>query len=209
MIPVKRTRAPKGFNEKVYHPGREWLRQQGHPLRGPVRKDKDGEPIELKPLWRECLKDLYDRYEGVCAYVAIYIDRVTGSRSVDHFIAKSSAVEHAYRWSNYRLACGKINGRKGVFDDLLDPCEIQAETFLLNLFTGKIYPNPGLSQDIRDQAQRTIDRLGLDDADCTLDRLQFFDDYRAGKINDVYLRERCPFVWYEVHRQGMALDTSG
>lgn len=63
------------------------------------------------------LKDLYDRYEGVCAYVSIYIDRVTGSRSVDHFIAKSSAVEHAYRWSNYRLACGKINGRKGVFGD--------------------------------------------------------------------------------------------
>ncbi|HSN98676.1 MAG TPA: hypothetical protein VLS89_10345 [Candidatus Nanopelagicales bacterium] len=192
-------KAPKGFNKKVYRRGRRWLRKNGHPLQGPAI-GKDGRPIKLRAYWRACLQDLYDRYDGVCAYVSIYIDRVTGARSVDHFVAKSSAVEHAYRWSNYRLACGKVNGRKGTFDDLLDPFQIEEQTFLLNLLTGRIYPNPRLPQPLRDQAQLTIDRLGLDDADCKLARLQFLDDYREKRISDAYLKERCPFVWYEVHR---------
>ena len=205
MIPVKRKPVPKGFNTKVYRPGRRWLKAKGLPLHGPVPKDKDGKAIPLEPYWRECLGELHDRYGGVCAYVSIYIDRVTGSRTVDHFIAKSSAIEHAYHWSNFRLACGKINGRKGIFDDLLDPFEIKKGTFHLNLLTGAIFPNPALLQPLKDQAQTTIDRLGLDDADCRSDRLEFFDDYRKKEITDSYLRKKCPFVWFEVHRQKMTV----
>ena len=205
VIPVKRKPVPKGFNAKVYRPGRRWLKKKGLPLHGPVPKGNDGKDIPLKPYWRKCLRELHRRYEGVCAYVSIYIPRVTGSSSVDHFIAKSSSIEHAYRWRNFRLACGKINGRKGIFDDLLDPFEIKEGTFHLNLLTGAISPNPTLPPPLKAQAQATIDRLGLNDADCCLDRLEFFDDYRKKQISSLYLKEKCPFVWYEVHRQKMTV----
>ncbi|XXT24329.1 hypothetical protein WME94_22605 [Sorangium sp. So ce429] len=204
VIPVQQRRAPKGFNEKVYRPGRRWLKENGHPLQGPARA-RDGRLIDLRPFWRECLDDLHKRYGGICAYVSIYIDPVTGSRTADHFIAKSSAIEHAYRWRNLRLACSKLNGRKGIFDDLLDPFQIQPETFHLNLLTGAISPNPALPQQLKDQAQTTIFRLGLDDPDCRARRLKYFDDYHRKDITEKYLKEHCPFVWCEVHRQGMTV----
>lgn len=203
VIPVQEKPAPKRFNEKVYRPGLAWLKANNL-SRGPVPKDKDGKAtVELHPYWRECLDDLHKRYRGVCAYTSIYIDRVTGARSVDHYIAKSSAVEHAYRWRNFRLACAKINGRKGTFDDLLDPFTIQPQTFVLDLFTGAISTNPALPQPLLDQAQTTITRLGLDDGDCRAMRIEFFDDYRTGAITAAYLKKKCPFVWYEIRRQGM------
>jgi hypothetical protein len=204
VIPVQEKRAPKRFNEKVYRPGRKWLKDNGHPLRGPIPKNANGKnAFELPTYWRACLDELYRRYDGVCAYTSIYIDRVTGARSSDHFIAKSTALEHAYRWRNLRLASGKINGRKGIFDDILDPFEIRQETFLLDLGTGEIFPNPGLLAADRAKAQTTIDRLLLDDPDCRQRRREFFDYYRTGEISDAHLRKMCPFVWYEVHRQRM------
>jgi hypothetical protein len=204
VIPVEKKPAPPGFNQKVYRPGRKWLRDRRLPLRGPIPKDRNGkESFELPAYWRACLDDLHHRYDGVCAYVSIYICRVTGARSADHFIAKSTAIEHAFHWYNLRLASGKINGRKGIFDDILDPFEIQPETFCLNLATGRIYPNPGLPRDLKDKAQITIDRLGLDDADCRARRLEYFQEYCSGEINDAHLKKRCPFVWHEAHRQGL------
>jgi hypothetical protein len=204
VIPVEQKPAPKGFNEKVYQPGRKWLKEHGHPLRGAIPKDAHGNPaFELPPYWRACLDDLHRLYDGVCAYICIYIDKVTGARSADHFIAKSTAIQHAYRWRNLRLASVKLNGKKGIFDGILDPFEIRPETFLLDFATGEIYPNPGLSAADRAKAQTTIDRLGLDDAEYQARRLEDFDDYRAGEISDAYLKKRSPFVWYEVHRQKM------
>jgi hypothetical protein len=202
VIPVEQKPAPKGFNEKVYRPGRKWLKDHGHPRRGAVPKDAYGKPaFELPPYWRACLDDLHRLYDGVCAYICIYIDKVTGARSADHYIAKSTAIEHAYRWRNLRLASVKLNGKKGIFDDILDPFEIQPETFLLDFATGAIYPNPGLAAADRVKAQATIDRLGLDDAEYQARRLEDFDDYCAGDISAAYLGKKSPFVWYEVHRQ--------
>ncbi|MRG98469.1 hypothetical protein [Polyangium spumosum] len=201
MIPVQPRGQPKGFNQKVYRPGVKWLRNNNLPRRGAVPKGADGKNVELHPYWRHCLDDLYRRYRGVCAYAAMHIPRTTGARSTDHFIAKSSAIEHAYRWRNLRLACTKVNARKGAFDELLDPFEIAPDTFHLNLFTGSIFPNPALAADLKHRAQTTIERLGLDDEDCRKDRRDYFDDYRMGETSEAYLKKRCPFVWYEVHRQ--------
>lgn len=205
MIPVQRKAAPKGFHAKVYRPGRSWLKSNQLPLRGPVPKDTNGKSIELSPYWRECLDDLDRRYGSICAYVSIYIHPVTGSRSVDHFIAKSVAIEHAYRWSNFRFACMRVNGRKGIYNDVLDPFEIQPETFFLNLSTGKIYPNPNLAQAILLKAESTILRLGLDKAGCRTARLEFFDDYHRKACSEEHLKKHCPFVWYEVHRQKLTV----
>ena len=206
MIPVQRKPPPAGFKIKVYDPGQKWLNDHGYPLHGPIPKDKNGkDEFDLFPYWRACLDDLHRRYRGVCAYVSIYIHRVTGARSADHFIAKSTRIEHAYRWRNLRLASAKINGRKGVFADILDPFQIQPETFFLDLVTGEIYPNPGRPRDLQDKARITIDRLGLDDAACRAARAEYFDDYCKRDISDRHLRRMCPFVWYEVHRQKMTV----
>lgn len=204
MIPVAPRRPPVGFRANVTDKGRRWLKDNGHPLRGPIPKDKDGkDSFELPHFWRAHLGDLHRRYRGVCAYASIYIDEVTGAPSADHFIAKSAAIERAYRWDNLRLACGRINGRKGIFADLLDPFEIQPETFLLKLASGKIYPNPTRSHSDRAKAQDTIDRLKLDDAVFRARRRTLFREYGRGGIDDDHLKRVCPFVWYEVHRQGL------
>lgn len=196
MIPVKRRRAPAGFNEKVLRPGRRWLKQNRLPASGQVP-----EGVQLEPFWHACLDDLHRKYGGICAYVCIYIEKVTGARSVDHFVAKSSAIEQAYRWSNYRLACHKMNARKGAFDDVLDPFVVQEGTFVLNLFDGSIKPRPGLDAALRQRAEDTIQRLGLDDEECRSVRRGYFTDYITREISLDYLRRRCPFVWQEVMRQ--------
>jgi hypothetical protein len=196
VIPVKQRLAPKGFNEAVLRPGRQWLKENHLPAFGPIPAG-----TELKPFWRTCLADLHKRYGGICAYVSIYIDPVTGARSVDHFIAKSSAIQYAYRWSNYRLACQKMNARKGTFDTVLDPFEIREGTFVLNLLDGGLMPNPTLDPDLYSKARTTIDVLGLDEEDCRTVRRDSFTDYVAGEISADYLRRRYPFVWYEVNRQ--------
>jgi uncharacterized protein (TIGR02646 family) len=173
VIPVQQQPPPSGFYRNVREPARRWLKDSNMPLSGPVPKDR-----ELKAFWTECLDDLYAAYDGVCAYVSIRINRVTGARSTDHFIAKSSAIEHAYRWSNYRLACQKMNSRKGTFDALLDPFEIGERTFVLNLLDGSIKPSPDLDEETRKRAQDTIDRLGLDDEeDCRRQRREYLTNY--------------------------------
>ena len=88
MIPVEQKPAPKGFNEKVYQPGRKWLKEHGHPLRGAIPKDAHGNPaFELPPYWRACLDDLHRLYDGVCAYICIYIDiKQSNNRRAHNFV---------------------------------------------------------------------------------------------------------------------------
>lgn len=93
-----------------------------------------------------------------------------------------------------------MNGRKGTFDDLLDPFFLAPETFHLEFLTGKIFPNPALQKTDIERAQTTIDRLGLDEGDCRLARLEYFNRYIKNGDKS-YLKEHCPFVWYEVRRQ--------
>jgi uncharacterized protein (TIGR02646 family) len=197
VIPVEERDPPPEFEAKVREPGLRWLAERGLPLAGPV---PDG--VTLSPFWRECLDDLHREYRGVCAYVSVYIEKVTGSRSVDHFVAKSSAIEAAYEWSNYRLACGKMNSRKRDFSDVLDPFGLEANTFILDLVSLAITPSPALPQVQKDRAMQTIERLGLDDPECRALRAEYFTDYVKGDISAEYLERRCPFVWSEVVRQG-------
>src|SRR5262249_17954823 len=124
MIPVRRKPAPKGFNKKVYRPGRRWLRENRHPLSGEVPKG-----LKLPPFWRRILGELHRQYDGICAYLCIYIEPATGAQTVDHFIAKSGSIEEAYRWRNYRLASTRMNSRKCDYAGVLDPFEIAEETF--------------------------------------------------------------------------------
>lgn len=196
MIPVAAAPEPAAFDQQVRAKGLAWLAANGLPSQGPLPPG-----TEPSPYWRACLPELSRSYRRVCAYVAVEIPPVTGNPSADHFVAKSRDASQIYEWSNYRLACAKMNSRKRDFEDVFDPFEIAGETFLLDLATGSIRPNPSLAPDLLAQAEATIERLDLDDQECRTLRAGWFEEYRAGHIDSDYLRRKSPFVWHEADRQ--------
>ncbi|MEN9306178.1 MAG: hypothetical protein RL173_110 [Fibrobacterota bacterium] len=157
----------------------------------------------LPAYWQSMNKPLWDAYGGTCAYLSIFFEWSTGASSTDHFIAKSSNAGAAYEWSNYRLACLGANRSKNKFDDVLDPIGLAPETFHLNLLTGHIRPNPSLGTQIQNDAQRTIDRLKLNDPETMSMRARFFSEYVKQDRTSGCLKKYAPFVWYEADRQEM------
>lgn len=204
VIPVPPRPEPPRFDGEVRQPGLRWLQEHGIPLDARLAP-----ATTIHPYWRECLDDRHRSYDGICAYLCIFIERCTGGTSVDHFVAKSMRAGLAYEWSNYRLACATMNARKGPFDDVLDPFEMAPDVFRLELVTGRIYCNPGLSPSERKAADATIVRLGLDDPLCREMRARRFRDYitaRGPSENpplEQHLRRTAPFVWLEAKRQGL------
>lgn len=198
MIPVKRQPEPDTFDVKVRKKGMRYLRKNAIPLDQPLP-----EGTKLYPYWRTCLDDLYSKYNGQCAYLAIFFERVTGGGSVDHFVAKSKRADLAYEWNNYRLASSIMNSRKGEFDDVLDPFEIREDMFHLELVSGRIYPNPGLSVEELKRVSNTITRLGLDDPGCREMRARHYQQYCQESYTEDFLKGYSPFVWHEANRQGL------
>ncbi len=185
MIRVEPQPEPLNFDASVRQPGLEALAEHGR---------------RLPAHWRRCLNDLHAAYRGICAYACIYIDKATGARSVEHFVAKSSDRQLAYEWSNYRLACSLVNSRKGAFDDVLDPFEIEDGWFVLEFLALQILPNPELDSDLTKQVQATIQRLGLDTQECRDARAEYFECYVRRHIDFHYLERKCPFVAKEMKR---------
>lgn len=198
MIPVTLQVEPADFDAEVRQKGLAWLAQKGITPNGPAPKG-----IKFKAYWSQSNKQLWTAYSGVCAYLAIYFEWVTGASSTDHFIAKSTDAGQAYEWGNYRLSCLGPNRNKNKYDDVLDPIGLAANTFELILASGQIRPNRSLT----DKAQiavvrKTITRLKLDSADHREMRLKHYARYLRNK--DVQtLKELSPFVWYEADRQGL------
>jgi uncharacterized protein (TIGR02646 family) len=199
VIPVTEKPEPKDvFDELVRQPGQTWLRENKIALDQPPP-----DPAKLPTYWRNTQKELWTAYDGVCAYLCIFFEWPLGAHSTDHFIAKSRLAGQAYEWSNYRLSCLGMNRARNRFDDVLDPFEIAADTFVLNLATGDINPNPGLPDDVRQRAEATIERLGLRDDETKKMRASHFQDYLEHHVDQAYLKRRSPFVWYEANRQGL------
>ncbi|AGY60101.1 hypothetical protein GKIL_3855 [Gloeobacter kilaueensis JS1] len=159
--------------------------------------------VTLEPFWQDCLEELHSAYDGICAYVCVYIERVTGTPSADHFVPKSGDLNKAYEWSNYRLACQRMNARKNKYDDVLDPFSLGSNTFELELFSGRIYPSRSLSSADVQAAQATILRLKLDDPDCRELRTRYFNAYINDEISVKWLQKHSPFVWQEAQRQNL------
>ncbi len=165
------------------------------------------QPARLKnvpPLWRECASDLHAAYGGVCAYLCVFIEVAIGGATVDHFVPKaSSAARLIYEWSNYRLACSRMNQRKRASRDVLDPFRMTRGTFRLELVTGRVFPRPGLSRSQALRARSTIERLRLDDAECRDLRARHYQDYCERRYDSDFLSRYSPFVWAEAKRQGL------
>src|SRR5207249_1405577 len=88
--------------------GEKPLRNAGRRYRKIADRREDIPADEFPPYWTESLNDLMKLYDRVCAYSCFRIHAVTGSRSVDHFAAKSRRWDRVYEWSNYRLACSLL-----------------------------------------------------------------------------------------------------
>jgi uncharacterized protein (TIGR02646 family) len=197
MIPVTLQPEPADFDPKVRVPGHDWLKANGVALNSVPPKG-----TKLPNKWTHSNKQLWDAYGGVCAYLAIYFEWVTGASSTDHFVAKSRNAGDAYEWNNYRLSCLGPNRNKREFADVLDPIGLMTETFFLNLGNGEIAANPNLSLADVVLANKTIKRLKLNSAEHKLMRAKHFVRYLRKKDEDT-LRELSPFVWYEANRQNL------
>ncbi|MFZ4526441.1 MAG: hypothetical protein ACOYOE_13125 [Chlorobium sp.] len=197
MIPVALQPEPADFDARVRQPGLIWLSSNNIAVNSAPPKASD-----LPNTWTHSNKQLWESYSGVCAYLAIYFEWLTGAASTDHFVAKSKHAGDAYEWRNYRLSCLGPNRNKNKFDDLLDPIGLQPDTFVLNLANGEIRPNPLLTADQDKAARKTITRLKLNSPEHNEMRAKHFIRYLRKK-DEESLKELSPFVWYEAQRQGL------
>ena len=199
MIHVTLKDEPEDFDIKVRQPGLEYLIKQGIDTTKPPP-----DPQKLPALWQgEPLKQLWAAYDGICAYLSIYIRLPSGNATVDHFIPKSKVSGQAYEWNNFRLSCLSANRNKREYEDVLDPFELWPETFFINFSDGKIYPNPMLPPEYQEQARNTITRLKLDVPECRTMRAEDYRNYENGTCTLRYLKRYSPFVHCEIVRQGL------
>ncbi|MCY1077655.1 hypothetical protein [Archangium lansingense] len=191
MIHVDPQPEPPDFDSKVRQPGQSDLASQ------------EG---ELRPHWQHCAVQLWHAYRGVCAYSCLYIPRGTGARSVDHLLPKSKRRELTYEWSNYRLACARMNARKNALESVLDPFEVQDGWFALEFSTLQVIPAEGLPEPLRQRVQETIDRLDLNDDEFIQARAAYYEVFRSGEVRFSYIRKHFPFLAMELIRQGVVRE---
>jgi hypothetical protein len=191
VIHVEPQPEPPDFDAKVRQPGRAELASQ------------EG---ELRPHWQHCAIQLWEAYRGVCAYSSLYIPRGTGARSVDHLLPKSKRRELTYEWSNYRLACIRMNSRKNDLEEVLDPFKVEDGWFALELSTLQVIPGEGLLGQMRQRVQDTIDRLDLNDDEFIQARAAHYEAFRSGEVQFRHIRKHCPFLAKELVRQGLVSE---
>lgn len=197
MIPVTLQQEPVGFDVNVRQKGQCWLIDHGFVLCASAPPK-----TKLPNCWSWSNELLWKAYSGTCAYLAIYFEWPTGASSTDHFVPKSKHVGLAYEWDNYRLSCLSPNRNKNKYLDVLDPVGLAPDTFVLNLVSGRIKPNPLLVDPQRTAALKTIKRLKLNSAHHKAMRARHFSEYIAHGHQPT-LQKYSPFVWYEASRQGL------
>jgi len=105
-----------------------------------------------------------------------------------------------------------MNARKGVFEDVLDPFEVEDGWFVLELSSLEVLPHADLPAHMRDAVQKTIERLRLNDAECIKARAEHYDAYlehgrdRSFGIPFRQLQRWNPFVAKELLRQGLVTE---
>lgn len=192
MIRVEQQPAPADFDATVRQRGRRFLRINPHPT---------ARELSRRPYWQSAKRSLYEAYAGVCAYTCHWISWDTGSHTVEHFVPKSVAPQLAYEWSNFRLVCGRMNGRKGRHQDVLDPFGLDNGVFWLHFPSLQVSPSDDLPRLLKDRAWSTINRLALNDETCCVSRLAYVTEYCTGDVTLDHLRRRAPFLHREITRQ--------
>lgn len=67
------------FDAAVPQKGLAHLKEKKIALDKPLPPKSD-----ITPYWRDCLDALYTCHGGMCAYLAIFFERVTGGRSLEN-----------------------------------------------------------------------------------------------------------------------------
>ena len=192
MMPVKCAAEPVAFDVDVRQPGKKFLSTKQHP------KSKD---FKKKEYWRKCIPDLLKAYNRICAYTAFRIAPVTGAATVDHFVSVDEDSSLAYEWTNFRLACQKVNARKGV-KKVLDPFNIPSIAFTIRFPSLLIAPSEDLSDDLKKHAKETITVLKLNDEELVETRQACIDVWCKG-MSFEFVRLEAPFLAAEIERQGL------
>lgn len=186
------------FNDIVRIPGEQYLLTNPHPT---------SKQFNNHAYWRLILEEFHEVYGGICAYSCHWIPYDTGADTVEHVRPKVPYPEQAYEWTNYRLVCATLNGRKWTYEDVLDPASIETGWFQISFPSLLIKPNRTLKQDLKDQIQATIGRLKLnDESTCLKSRLRYIKNFCQRCINFTYLENNAPFIAMELQRQGL-VDT--
>lgn len=211
MIRVNPAPEPASFDTRVRQRGLCALAELvGEPATvkrpGPKRKQvaasRDEIPAKLfPPYWRDATAELLSSYSRVCAYACLYIERITGTATVDHWAPKSKSWDRVYEWDNYRLACSLMNARKKDIGDVLDPFDVWEGMFALDLVSMKAVPGDRAGES-RESVAATISRLGLDGSDYAEAVADYYHDYLDGHIDLERLEGRAPFLARELRRQG-------
>ena len=195
MIPIQLQPEPTDFFAKVQQPGEIFLAKDPDPTTSQWNKHN---------YWKRVLDDLYAAYSGICAYSCHWISPDTGGKTVEHFKPKKKYPQYAYRWENYRLVCGVLNGRKGEHEDVLDPFAIQEGWFVIDFSTLLVRPGPDISTPDARLVESTINRLGLnDEATCLRTRTKWLLDYIEVPFPFSYLARNAPFLASELKRQNL------
>jgi hypothetical protein len=192
LIPVKLQPEPFNFYETVQCKGEAFL-----------KNNPDAKGSKLAPYWRDIIPELREAYSGICAYTCHKIHCGTGSNSVDHFKSKDSYPQDAYKWENYRLVCGTMNGRKGKYEDVLDPFTLQEGWFELRFPSLQVTPNKNIEKEAKIRVETTIKRLKLNDYICIGGRKERLQPYLNAIYPFSYLRELAPFLASELKRQNL------
>lgn len=193
MIRISAQPEPPNFDLLVRRPGRKYLARYPRPTEKQFRSHS---------YWTRILGELHSRYNGICAYSCHWIAFDTGSKQVEHFLPKSEHPQLAYEWSNYRLVCGILNGRKGT-RNVLDPFTIEDGWFIIGFPSLLVMPSASLEPEIAQQIHETIGILGLnDEGTCMKTRAKYVEDYCKRRITYDHLIEEAPFLAKELARQG-------
>jgi len=201
VIHVEPVPKPDTFDEHVGKPGKaivERLQKKYERFDGIPRN-------EINKLWKEkrrtdgnsVLDDLFDAYGGMCAYLAMYMER-TAKCSVDHFVPISRDCRRAYDWSNYRLCDKQVNAKKADLD-VVDPFGRIEGWFQLNLETFRVERGPKADECPQDRMERTLSILNQ--GKCVRMRGTYVTMYKKGKLELEDLQENAPFIAAEIRRQ--------
>jgi hypothetical protein len=192
MIFIEPKQEPLTFQKTVREPGRTFLQTNPHP-----------KSWKNKEYWQRCIPDLYDTYNGICAYSAEWIPETVGDPTVDHFIPKSVSPEFAYEWNNFRLASLRFNRWKRDYQDVLDPFILGPDWFWMQFPSLQLRPNSSLSPQQRKQILDTIARLRLNGPICIRSRRRWIMGFRDDKFDFDYLKRNAPLIAYELERQNI------
>ena len=207
MIKVIPQPEPVTFEDLVRQPGKAHLASLAG--KSPLT-DKD---FEGHDYWSRCHDELFSKYNGICAYYCVKLNRTHGldtQSTVDHYKPKKIRADIAYEWSNYRLASATANVKKGDKKDIIDPCCIEDRWFRLNFITGNVEIK-NIPQAYRDIAQKTINsllnhrkiceyRLAIFE-DCKKDLSKLTGDPVKQQDRKSLLQQESPFVYAQALRQ--------